>query len=121
MKRASLVIGAIALGAAAAPAQAGDGVRSHVTIAYSQPATTAIFSGDVTSKKAPCFKARKVTVKIRPSGKTLGTDTTNADGHYVVKKEVPFQGEFAYAKVKTEEIKSLRCRGAKSDDVSVSG
>jgi hypothetical protein len=76
---ASVSVLVLASGLTAAQATRTVRIASHITI----KSKSLTFSGNVTSSKAPCKMARKVTLYRSPS-LLLGSATTSASGHWKI-------------------------------------
>jgi hypothetical protein len=126
------IVGVIALFAAAVAvpiaAASGESIESEILIDdYHQEGDNVIFSGEVKSAKHACEKRRKVVVVGRDeqagdAKRNLGSDRTNRRGRYKVLESIPFQEDWAFAKVKRARLENgKKCARARSPEISLAG
>jgi hypothetical protein len=114
----ALLVGAIGAGIATGHKKK---IKSTVTIEFTDTVYGDSFSGEVNSKKRKCERNRKVTV-FR-GGTSVGSDTTNNQGEYVVPVDNAAPGNY-FAKAKKKVLKKNKkhkhvCRKAKSPTITV--
>ena len=123
MRIATASIAALALAAlgAVAPASAGTGAMSEVTLNVSKAPT---FRGVVKSSDPACRAERRVVLEaFGPEGRyKFGIDTTNAKGKWQLSEQLDGATTFE-AGVKARTAAGVRCRSARSgiERVSLQG